>query len=644
MLATAENSPAPVAEPKADADQPSAVGLSDASRRPAPAKELKPGLLRQLNQLFNRRERWQITILYFALVTRAGVEVVGVASIMPFMSVISHPEIVQENRWLASAYNAFGFTSTTDFLTVMGIGVVVMLVTVNVVGATAQYAIVRFSWGMNHRLSMRLMAGYLAQPYSFFTQRNSAGLSKSLLGEVQQVVNGVLTPVLDMGARLIVVVAIVTLLLVVDPMLALSVAAVLGGVYGVLYVLIRKKQRRLGRQRVTANRERFKIAGEAFGGIKDVKVLGREQAFLRAFRPASWAMSRATASNQTIAFLPRYLIETLAFGGIILVILFYLRGGRDMNSILPVVSLYAVAGYRLMPEIQRLFGAFASIRFNRAALDDFLADYHHLPEAKPETTEEPLPFEQTIEFENVTFTYPNAARPALDGVSLTIEKRQSIGLIGPSGSGKTTLVDLLLGLYTPDSGEIRIDGVPLTASNIRPWQRQLGYVPQHIYLTDDTVARNIAFGVPAASVDDQRVHDAARLAHIDDFVRTMPEEYDTVVGERGVRLSGGQRQRIGIARALHHDPDVLIMDEATSALDTGTETAVMDAVRDLSGHKTIVLIAHRLSTIESCDCVIRLEQGRVVDHGTLAALTLRPNGQEPATTTLNRTVRRSVMD
>ena len=572
-------------------------------------------LLSQLNQLLSRRERWQIAILYICLVIRGGVEVIGVASIMPFMSVAARPEIVRENRWLAWVFKSFGFESTNNFLTAMGLGVIVILVVVNVVGALGQYAIIRFSWGMNHRLSMRLMAGYLSQPYGFFTQRNSAGLSKSLLSEIQQVVAGVLTPVLDVGARLVVVVAIVTFLLFIDVKLAMSVALVLGGVYGFIFAIIRKNQARMGRQRAAANRERFKVAGEAFGGIKDVKVLGREQSFLRAFGPASWAMSTASARNQTIAYLPRYLIETLAFSGIVLVIIVYLRAGRNMEAILPVVSLYAVAGYRLMPEIQRLFAAFASIRFNRAALDDLLIDFHRLPD-QPATDESdrPLPFEHQIEFDNVTFTYPGASSPALKNVSLMIEKCQSIGLIGPSGSGKTTLVDLLLGLYTPDSGEIRIDGSPLSVSNIRAWQRRIGYVPQHIYLTDDTIAHNIAFGVPAAEVDPARIRDAARLAELHTFIDTLPDAYATVVGERGVRLSGGQRQRIGIARALYHDPDVLVLDEGTSALDNATEQAVMHAIETLSTFKTIIIIAHRLNTVAGCDLRLELNRGCVIDE------------------------------
>ena len=581
-----------------------------------------PSLFRQLNSLFNRRERGQLAILSVALVVRAGVEMVGVGSIAPFMSVVADPSVVQSNEWLRAAYEAFGFTSTTAFLTALGVAVVVVLAVANTFSALALWGMLRFSYGMHHRLSNRLLRGYLAQPYSFFVERNSAAFSKTILTEVMQVIQGVMTPVLNITARSLVVVALVGLLIVLDPMLALVIVLVLGGAYGGLYMLVRAKQRRLGRERVAANQERFKVTGEAFGGIKDVKVLGREDAFASRFAPASWTYSKASASNAVLTQLPRYLFETIAFGGIVVIVLYYLQAGQGLAQILPTISLYAFAGYRLMPELQQLFSGVASIRFNRAALDDLTDDLDRFAPAPPTADVKALPFTEAIRFEDVTFRYAGADRPALDGVSLTIPRNQTIGLVGASGSGKTTLVDLLLGLYTPEAGRILVDDTPLTAENLSAWRRQVGYVPQHIFLCDDTIAHNIAFGVPAGEVDPERVERAARIAHLHDFIETLPDGYETVVGERGVRLSGGQRQRIGIARALYHDPEVLVMDEATSALDGATESAVMEAIRELAGRKTIVLIAHRLTTVEDCDCIYLLDKGQVIDNGCFRELTL----------------------
>ena len=315
-----------------------------------------PSLFRQLNSLFNRRERGQLVILSVALIVRACVEMVGVGSIAPFMSVVADPSVVQSNDWLRVAYEAFGFTSTTAFLTALGVAVVVVLAVANTFSALALWGMLRFSYGMHHRLSNRLLRGYLAQPYSFFVERNSAGFSKTILTEVMQVIQGVMTPVLNITARSLVVVALVGLLIVLDPMLALVIVLVLGGAYGGLYMLVKAKQRRLGQERVAANQERFKVTSEAFGGIKDVKVLGREGAFASRFAPASWTYSKATASNAVLTQIPRYLFETIAFGGIVVIVLYYLQAGQGLAQILPTISLYAFAGYRLMPELQQLFG------------------------------------------------------------------------------------------------------------------------------------------------------------------------------------------------------------------------------------------------------------------------------------------------
>ena len=577
-------------------------------------------LYRQLNSLFNRRERWQLGILAVALIVRAGVEMVGVGSIAPFMSVVADPSGVQENQWLRWAYEAFGFTSTTAFLTALGMAVVVVLAVSNAFSALALWGMLRFSYGMHHRLSNRLFRSYLAQPYSFFVERNSASFSKTILTEVMQVIQGVMTPVLNITARSLVVVALVGLLIVLDPMLAMVIVLVLGGVYGGLYTLVRTKQRRLGRERVAANQERFKVTGEAFGGIKDVKVLGREDAFVSRFAPASWTYSKATASNAVIAQLPRYLFETIAFGGIVLIVLYYLQAGQGLAQILPTISLYAFAGYRLMPELQQLFGGVAAIRFNRAALDDLTDDLGRFALAAPVSDTRPLPFTNAISFEDVTFRYARADRPALDGVVLTIPHNQTIGLVGASGSGKTTLVDMLLGLYTPEAGRILVDDTPLTAGI-----SALGDGRWGTCLSTFSCAMTRSNTTSPSACRKPRwtpltVERAARIAHLHDFIRTLPDGYATIVGERGVRLSGGQRQRIGIARALYHDPDVLIMDEATSALDGVTEEGVMGAIRDLSGRKTIVLIAHRLTTVRSCDTVYLLEEGSVSDQGTLFEL------------------------
>lgn len=582
-------------------------------------RERRSTLVRQMWSLFNRREKWQLGVLCVAQILRAFVELVGVASIMPFMSVVADPDLVQTNVYLAATYEAFDFGSVHSFLIALGVAVIIMLALSNGISALAQYGMHRFSWGMHHRLSVRLLTGYLAQPYSFFTSKNSASLNKTLLNECQEVIRNVMIPMLDVIARVLVILALVAVLLITDPLLAISVALVFGGVYGIVYVGIKTKQRRLGIERVQANRERFKVAGEAFGGIKDVKVLERERAFIERYKPASWNFSRTTATNSIMQILPRYFIEAVAFGGVVMVILYYLQAGQGVAHIIPVVSLYAFAGYRLIPELQGLFADLTKVRFSRAALDDLMKNYHLLAVAE-ERQGKSLQFEKEIFFDDVFFKYEGTETPALRGVSLRIEKNQTVGLVGKSGSGKTTLVDLLLGLFAPTAGRILIDGVDLTPQNLSAWRRTVGYVPQHIYLVDDSIANNIAFGVAPQDVDMERVERAASIAHLDEFIQTLSDGYQTVVGERGVRLSGGQRQRIGIARALYHDPEVLIMDEATSALDGATENAVMDAIHALAGKKTIILIAHRLTTVQTANIIWMLRDGRVEQTGTYEEL------------------------
>ena len=402
------------------------------------------------------------------------------------MSVVADPSVVQSNVWLRASYEALGFTSTISFLMAMGVGVVLVLAVSNTFSALALWGMLRFSYRTHHRISTRLLRGYLAQPYSFFVERNSAGFSKTILTEVMQVIQGVLTPVLNITARSLVVTALVGLLIVLDPMLALVIVLVLGGAYGGLYTLVRTKQRRLGQERVAANQERFKVTSEAFGGIKDVKVLGREGAFASRFAPASWTYSKSMASNAVLTQLPRYLFETIAFGGIVVIVLYYLQAGQGLSQILPTISLYAFAGYRLLPELQQLFSGVASIRFSRAALDDLTDDLERFAPALLASDAEPLPFTDAIRFDDVTFRYAGADRPALDGITLTIPRNQTIGLVGASGSGKTTLVDLLLGLYIPERGRILIDDMRLTRRNPQrvaqpSWLRPAAYLSLRRY-------------------------------------------------------------------------------------------------------------------------------------------------------------------
>ena len=581
-------------------------------------------VLRKLFSLLTRRERRNLYILFVAVLLMASLQVASVASIMPFLSVASDPSIIQENEYLRWAYATFGFDDDRSFLITLGLGAFIVLVVSNVFIILTRWAMERYSWGRNHSLSRRLLRSYLYRPYEYFLTRNSSELGKNILEEVKEVADQMLKPTLLGVAKAVVAVFIVGFLVYFDPVVALMVTVVLGAAYGAIYLVVRSQLDDRGEARVEANTKRYQFVGEAFGGIKEVKIQGKEEAFLNLYDDPSERYARNQALYRVIKKAPRYIIEMVAFGGIILIAVYLIAVRESLQQVIPVLGLYAFAGYRLLPALQEAFHGLASARFNIAALNKLHRDLKGLAEARSSasggadgTAAPPLLLEEDLALREVSYTYPDADRPAIKNLSLAIPARSMVGFVGKTGSGKTTAVDLALGLLRPQEGEITIDGTPLRANNLRRWQQTLGYVPQHIYLSDDTVARNIAFGVPRDQIDIETVREAARRAHILDYVeQDLPNRWETVVGERGVKLSGGQRQRIGIARALYHDPSVLVFDEATSALDQSTEAGVMEAIYDLEGEQTILIISHRLSTVQRADNIFMLEEGRKVGEGS----------------------------
>jgi len=400
-------------------------------------------------------------------------------------------------------------------------------------------------------------------------------------------------------------------------------AAIIGAVYALVYTGVRNFLLQIGKERLAANKERFLLAQEATGGIKQVKVMGLEGEYIRRFRKSALSFAKHQVSSATIGLLPRYVLELVIFGGMLFLIMLLLvvRGEGNFEAILPLLGVFAVAGYRLLPALQQIFQSLTKLRFHRPALDrifDDLAANGRSEISIPNVSiSQRLGLRESLELTDVAFTYPHAVRPALQHVTITIPANTTLGLVGPTGAGKSTFVDLVLGLLQAQHGLVHVDGVPITKTNVRAWQRSIGYVPQRIFLTDDTVARNIAFGVPEAKIDMDAVKDAAQIADLHTFISgELPDGYQSMIGECGVRLSGGQRQRLGIARALYHTPDVLVLDEATSSLDNITERSVMDAIHNLGHKKTIILVAHRLTTVKLCDQILLFEDGRISASGT----------------------------
>ncbi|MCF8112199.1 MAG: ABC transporter ATP-binding protein/permease, partial [Desulfobacteraceae bacterium] len=566
--------------------------------------------IKKFRDLMDARERRNAVVLFLLILVTGVMEAVGVASIMPFLSVLSNPETIRENAYLAKAYESLGFSGTDSFLIFLGAMVFCVVVFGLCLKALTQYALARFSHMRNYSFSSRLLHGYLARPYSWFLNRHSADLGKTILSEVWQVINHALLPATQLIAQAVITFCLIVLLLIVNSMVALIAALLLGGGYTAIYLLLRKYLNWIGADRVRANRERYQIAQEALGGIKEVKAAGLEWGYLRSFFKPARRFAKHQAANMIIGQIPRFFLEALALGGLLLVILLLLAsGGGNIDEILPTLGVFAFAGMRLLPAMQMVYQNATKLRFGKPALDSLYADMSKFGGETLSTSslraagsEIPLPLQSQLEMRKVSFTYPGAKQPAIENLDLCISANTTVGLAGTTGAGKTTAVDLIMGLLAPNQGEIIVDDTVITPENVRCWQRSLGYVPQHIFLADDTVAANIAFGVAQDEIDMGALQRAAKLAELHEFVVSeLSNGYETTIGERGVRLSGGQRQRIGIARAMYHDPDVLIMDEATSALDNLTEKAVMDAVHNLSKQKTIILIAHRLSTVKNCD-------------------------------------------
>ena len=577
---------------------------------------------KKISQLLNRRQKKQSIALLGLFVIMSVFQVVGVAAIFPFVNLVMDPTLVETNAMLHTLYELFSFSSPQRFVTAIGIAVFVLIVISNAVSAVTLWAKTKFVMGLNHSLSTKLMAHYLSKPYTYFLNRNTSEMGKNLIAEVYQLTNNMLIPLFDLVANSFIVLLLVALLLSIEFVPTLLALLVLGGSYALITYHVKKKVKNAGIVRLDANKERYKLTNEALSGIKATKLFGREQYFIDKFSNSSRRFTSMETYVRTTSELPRYFLEALAFGGIILlvVILNILQG--TTSEIIPLVSLFAFAGYRLLPSLQKIFNSLTSIYFNQAILDTLHGDFADTEETEDLQQEtKVMPFTQTIVLEHVTFFYPKTDLPTIKDISLTIPKQSSIGFVGTTGSGKTTLVDILMGLLIPQEGNMYIDEVALDSQNCRSWQRNIAYVPQDIFLSDDTIGKNIAFGIPDDLIDQAQVHLAARLASLDVFIeQELVQGYDTMIGERGVRLSGGQRQRIGLARAFYGNPKVLVLDEATSSLDGETETSVLASLKQASSDRTLIMIAHRLSTVKDCDVIYMVDEGRIIDFGTYDTL------------------------
>ena len=582
---------------------------------------------RNLLRLFDRRERWFLALLLAMMVTGAALELLGIGVIVPFLGILATPEIVRENRWLNLAYERLGFGSTRDFLVFVGGILLLVFIAKNAYAALLTYVQHRFAYNKQISLSRRLLGVYLRSPWQFHLQHNTAVLLRNVNSEAMSLIDSVVVPALLIANEALVFVCILALLVLVEPVVAVVTLGAVGvAAYGFQRVVKPALYRR-GMERTLHGGELYKWASQGLGSVKEAKVLGREEHFLDGYQVSGSRYARSTLYFALLTALPRLVIETLAVAALLIATIVVMLRGGNLADMLPVLGLFAVAAARLIPSLNRMLSALSSIRFYAPVVESIapviLAAADPLSQGASATRQvlrAPRPsFTGQLTFRDVWFRYEGAADWALKGVSFAISKGRSTALVGPSGAGKSTVVDIILGLLRPQRGALLLDGRDLEGV-MAGWRTMIGYVPQASYLLDDTVRRNVAFGVPDAEIDDGKVWAALRVASLEEKIRELPGALDAPIGERGARLSGGEPQRVGIARALYHDPEVLIFDEATSSLDATTEQAISRALAALTGRTTLVFIAHRLSTVQHCDQLVFMNDGSVEAVGPFSTL------------------------
>ena len=571
-------------------------------------------MIKTMLGLLGSRARMQAFGLLTLFLLMSLCEVVGIASILPFMSVLADPDSVTRNEWLKRGYEYFEFSSPKEYLFFIGVGVLVILVFTNIVKAVTRWVTLYVTQSWGEGLSRRLFDIYLRQPYRFFLDRNSSDISKNVLAEVQTLSNAVLMAFLDMVTRIIVSAVILLFLAIMDPVLALATCVILGGAYLLVFLGFKSSLKKEAQRRNQAQAEKYRIVNEAIQGIKNIKLGGYESLYRDYFREPAQNFAGSNARSSVIGEMPRYAMEIIAFGGVLLMTLYLLQSQQGLNQALPMIALYTLAGYRLMPGLQGIYQGYTRIRFYSPALDTVERELALAATMQETSTSDiqALNFQRALSLRNVGFQYNNTGREILKDVNLEIPAGSMTGIIGKTGAGKTTLVDIILGLLEPASGQLLVDGVAVSESNRKAWQKNLSYVSQHIYLCDDTITANIAFGMRPEEIDMEKVREATKMASLSDFIENeLAQGYDTIVGENGIRLSGGQRQRVGIARALYLGRPVLVLDEATSALDPATEREVMDAVHAAGLKKTIFIISHKPELLTQCDSVLVVQGGNV---------------------------------
>ncbi len=584
-------------------------------------------MFKLINNLFNllsTNQRKRFYILQFLVIVMSVFEILGVASIIPFMALVGDMSQLEQNTFFADIYMQSGIASESQFVFYIGLCVLGLLFISMIISIFTTWGLSMFANKIGTEIADRLYTYYLRQGWLFHASGSSAQLTKKIATETMRVTGAVLVPLMQMNSKVVLSFLMSLSIFFYDPKVALIGLSIFAISYFFLFKGVRNRLNKNGIAISKVNEERFRLMNEGFGGIKDLLLMGRDNDFIDRFNKSGKTLAYSQGTNAALAHAPRYFVELLAFGSMITLILYLIASHNgNLGMILPILSVYAIGIIKLLPAFQQIYSSIAIIRANIPAFESIQQDLHdslHKEYKFQNLQQNYLNPKHSISLDNITFTYPNKEEPALNKLDMLIPSNNVIGIVGPSGSGKSTLIDILLGLIEPDEGHLKIDEEIVTLKNRRSWQNTIGFVAQTIFLSEGTIAENVAFGIPENQINLDQVQKVLKLAHLSDFVSTLDQGIYTKVGERGVQLSGGQRQRIGIARALYQNAEVLVFDEATSSLDGITEKMIMEAIHDFSGKKTIILIAHRLKTVKKCDKIFFINKGKVADQGTYQEL------------------------
>ena len=591
-------------------------------------------LLSKVNYIFDKKQKLQSVLLCIGLFVGALLELVGVSFITQLVTLISNPEKIHSNEIMQYCYDFFNMTSDRQFFLFVVIALIFVYLIKNLYLLWINYVQYTFVFNNQLRLSGRLIDCYLKKPYTYHLDNNSAEMVRNVMLDSERFFQMLLSVFLTLS-EILVSALLCVFLLIVDPVITISVVAILAVFTGLYLILFKGKAKKYGKTNQIYDGKMHQSINQALGAVKDIKILHREKYFADSFLAYGKKKMTAVRNNNVLGQFPKYLIETVCIGTVLLVLVFKIYKGEDLNTMIPQLAAFAIAAFKLLPSVSKINNYANLIVFLKPSVDLIYRDIkdtedmvnHEIADESGNIIEinddgsqnkDTCYVADKISINNIVYRYPHTDRDVLNGISFEIPLGKSIGFIGESGSGKSTLADVILGILTPTSGTVMYGNMDVHKHPLK-WSKKLAYIPQSIFLCDDTIRNNVAFGIDEDKIDDEKVWKALREAQLEQFVKSQPDGLDSMVGERGVRISGGQRQRIGIARALYDNPEILVLDEATSALDTGTESAVMEAIDKLSGTMTLIIIAHRLTTIKNCDYVYKVENGNIysVDPSSL---------------------------